>query len=75
LVDFLEKHRKELNSMLANGWDWDRAMNVAVKIAGREGYDKGVRNTALSLKRDGVPVSVISRATNLSVSAIRRLKT
>jgi len=91
LTDFLEKHRKELTTMLFENSDVNKAMKYHGEERFEEGREEGrkeglaegigigekksVMKTALAMKKRGMTIKNISQYMGLSVSTVRRLLT
>jgi len=73
LTDFLEKHRKELVSMMFDNLDVDTAIKYAGDIAMEKGIGIGVRNTARAMKEKGIDIGTIAEVTELPIETILQL--
>jgi len=82
LKELMEKHAKEIMSMLTTEWNWDTAKRVwqdeareegiGVGLAqGREVEREGIARNALE---EGVSDEMIQKITGLSLDEIKRLK-
>jgi predicted transposase/invertase (TIGR01784 family) len=73
LRDFLQTHSSEVFNMLLTEWNWEDAKEVWQEEAREEGIERGIRRTALNLKKVGMPVEKIAEVTGLSPDDIRQL--
>jgi predicted transposase/invertase (TIGR01784 family) len=70
MKEFLEKHAKEIMSMLTTEWNWDTAKEVWEEEA-REKKGKEIARNALE---EGASVEFIEKITGLSLDTIERLR-
>ena len=68
-----EDLRRQYETSLKEYWDYTSTMDTAYRKGERIGRAEGVRSVALNLKKNGVPVDVISSSTGLSTEEIEKL--
>jgi predicted transposase/invertase (TIGR01784 family) len=78
LKELIEKHAKEIMSMLTAEWNWDTAKRVWQDEAREEGIGVGLAQGREEIARnaleEGVSDETIQKITGLSLDEIRRLK-
>jgi len=79
LKGFLEKHGKEIHSMLMTDWNWDDALAVryeeGIETGREEGLEEGLEKTARNALSEGLPLEVIRKITGLDMETIETLRT
>jgi len=77
LREFLEKHKKEVISMLLKDWDLDTALDVRLEEGIEIGKEKGEaiasEKIARAMKEEGADVNFIAKVTNLPIDTILNL--
>jgi len=78
LKELLEKHAKEIMSMLTTEWNWDTAKEVWQEEAREEGLsqgrEEGVLITARNALEEGLSVEMVQKITGLNLDAIERIR-
>ena len=82
LKDFLTLHGSEVVNMLLTEWNWDDAKRVWKEEAREEGREEGIEKgkkeerekIAVDLLKEGLPVTLISKSTKLTVKKLTELK-
>ncbi|GBU26783.1 hypothetical protein R84B8_00296 [Treponema sp. R8-4-B8] len=74
LKELMEKHAKEVMSMLTTEWNWDTAKRVWQDEAREEGKEEGREEFARNALVEGVSDETIQKITGLSLDEIKRLK-
>jgi len=82
LKELMEKHAKEIMSMLTTEWNWDTAKRVWQDEAREEGLSQGREEgrdvekmiIAKNLLEKGSSLEFVHEITGLSLDEIRRLK-
>jgi predicted transposase/invertase (TIGR01784 family) len=70
MKEFLEKHAKEIMSMLTTEWNWDTAKEVWQEEAREEERGEIARNALIK----GIPIETVQEITGLSPDTIERLR-
>jgi predicted transposase/invertase (TIGR01784 family) len=70
MKEFLEKHAKEIMSMLTTEWNWDTAKEVWQEEAREKKSEEIARNALIK----GIPIETVQEITGLSLDTIKRLR-
>jgi predicted transposase/invertase (TIGR01784 family) len=74
LKELMDKHAKEIMSMLTTEWNWDTAKRVWQDEAREEGLSQGREEIARNALEEGASVDFVQKITGLSLDAIERLR-
>ncbi|MDR2729736.1 MAG: hypothetical protein LBB81_02425 [Treponema sp.] len=70
MKEFLEKHAKEIMSMLTTEWNWDTAKEVWEEETREKKSEEIARNALIK----GIPIETVQEITGLSLDTIERLR-
>jgi len=73
LKELIEKHAKEIMSMLTTEWNWDTAKRVWQDEAREEGLSQGREEIARNALEEGASVDFVQKITGLNVDVIEQL--